>query len=88
MPLLHAEMKKVTESMAEFALRRVSVLRQNFPDMPPYELREKASVPRNCRDPKILKAVGYVLVGDKWSSGGDLSHPLYGLSPATGPDFR
>lgn len=86
MPRLVEEMRRLTETTDEFTLRRVKVIRQLNPDLPPYVVRERASVSRNLRDPAVLRAMGYVLVGSRWQCPDGVDHPLHGLAPATGPD--
>jgi len=81
---LWAEMKRLSESPDDFILRRIRVIRQLHPDLAPYEVRERAAVKRECRDPRILRAMGYELVGRKWQCRVGGSHPLYGLAVATG----
>jgi hypothetical protein len=85
MPLLADELRRLSETTAEFTLRRVKVIRQTNPDLHPYEIRERASVARDCRDPAVLKAMGYVLVGKRWKVPGGADNPLYGLAVAVGP---
>lgn len=84
MPRLAAEMRRLTESTEEFTLRRIQVVRQLHPDLPPYRVRERAAVDRRCRNPVVLRAMGYVLVGTRWKCPGSTEHPLYGLAVATG----
>lgn len=86
MPRLAHEMRQQTETTDEFTLRRIRVIRQLHPDLPPYQVRELAAVARDCRDPVILRAMGYVLVGTRWKCPGSTDHPLYGLAVATGPE--
>jgi hypothetical protein len=86
MPQLASEMKQMTETNDEFTLRRVRVVRQLNPDLPPFAVREKASVARTCRNPVILAAIGYRLVGTRWVSADNSDHPLYGIAVATGPE--
>jgi hypothetical protein len=85
MPRLAQEMRRQTETTEEFTLRRIRVVRQLNPDFPPYRVRDRATVARDCRDPMILRAMGYVLVGTRWKCPGAADHPLYGLAVATGP---
>lgn len=84
MPRLAKEIKRLTETTEEFTLRRVKVIRNLYPDLPPYAVRERAAVCRSCRNEKILRAMGYVLVGRRWRVPGCSNNPLYGLSPAIG----
>jgi hypothetical protein len=88
MPRLAAEMKRLTETTDEFTLRRVNVIRKLYPDLPPFAVRERAAVDRRCRNEKVLRAVGYELVGGRWRVPGSSNHPLYGLSPAIGRDAQ
>jgi hypothetical protein len=85
MPRLAQEMRRQTETTEEFTLRRIKVVRQLHSDLPPFRVRERAAVARDCRDPVILRAMGYVLVGSRWQCPGSAEHPLYGLAVATGP---
>lgn len=85
MPRLVQEMKRQTETTEEFTLRRIMVIRQLHRDLPPHRVRERAAVDRRCRNPAILRAMGYVLVGTRWQCPGGAEHPLYGLAVATGP---
>lgn len=85
LPRLAAEMRRQTETQDEFTLRRVQVIRQLNPLMAPYQVREKAAVARACRNPAILRAMGYHLVGTRWVIGNEVEHPLYGLAVASGP---
>lgn len=72
-----------TETTDEFTLRRVVVTRRLYPEMTPYEVREKASVRRDCRNPKVLLALGYRFLDGRWISG-RIDHSNYGLRPDAG----
>lgn len=87
MPRLAQEMRRQTETTEEFTLRRIKVIRQLHPDFPPYRVRDRATVDRDCRNPVLLRAMGYVLVGTRWKCPGSAEHPLYGLAVATGRDL-
>jgi len=85
MPRLYKEMRRVRETAEEYILRRIQVIRQLNPDLRPYQIRERAAVPPQSRNPKIMKALGYDLVGTRWISPESAHHPLYGIVAAYGP---
>jgi hypothetical protein len=87
MPRLADEIRRQTETTEEFTLRRVRVIRQLYPDLSPHQVRERAAVKRDCRNPTILRAMGYALVGTRWKCPGAGGNPLYGLAVATGPEI-
>ena len=85
MPRLYKEMRRVRETAEEYILRRIQVVRQLDPGLRPYQIRERAAVANPCRNPKIMKAMGYDLVGTRWITPESAHHPLYGIAAASGP---